>query len=78
MVTNRSLINKPPELAMMVHADGQGPIGTKYTTYSALTGRPDADQWWWGWKNFYDEDSPMATPAEVLDLTPTPYLVSFQ
>jgi hypothetical protein len=78
MVTNRSLINKPPELAMMVHADGQGPIGTKYTTYSALTGRPDADQWWWGWKNFYDEDSPTPTAEQVLELDPLPVYVSYQ
>lgn len=78
MVTNRSLINKPPELAMMVHADGQGPIATKYTTYSTLTGRPDADQWWWGWKNFYDEDSPTPTPEQVLELDPLPVYVSYQ
>jgi hypothetical protein len=78
MVTNRSLINKPPELAMMVHADGQGPIATKYTTYSTLTGRPDADQWWWGWKNFYDEDSPTPSPEQVLELDPLPVYVSYQ
>ena len=78
MVTNRSLINMPPELAMMVHADGQGPIATKYTTYSALTGRPDSDQWWWGWKNFYDEDSPTPTAEQVLELDPLPVYVSYQ
>ena len=78
MVTNRSLINRPPELALMVHVDGQGPIATKYTTYSALTGRADADQWWWGWKNFYDEDSPTPTAEQVLELDPLPVYVSYQ
>lgn len=78
MVKNRSLIAKPPELALMVHADGQGPIGTKYTTYSALTGQADADQWWWGWKNFYDEDSPTPTAEQVLELDPLPVYVSYQ
>ncbi|HSR44942.1 MAG TPA: hypothetical protein VLT15_06905 [Acidimicrobiia bacterium] len=78
MITNRGSIERPPELAVMIHADGQGPIGTKYTTYSTLTGRPDADQWWWGWKNFYDEDSPTPTPEQVLDLDPLPSYVSYQ
>ncbi len=32
----------------------------------------------WGWKNFYDEDSPMATPEQVLELSPNPVFVSFQ
>lgn len=78
MITNRGLIERPPELAVMIHADGQGPIATKYTTYSTLTGQSDADQWWWGWKNFYDEDSPTPTPEQVLDLDPLPSYVSYQ
>ena len=38
----------------------------------------DADQFHWGWKNFYDKDSPMATPEQVLELTPNSVFVSFQ
>ena len=34
--------------------------------------------WHWGWKNFFDEDSPLATPGEVLELTPRPVYVSYQ
>jgi hypothetical protein len=78
MITNRGSIERPPELAVMIHADGQGPIATKYTTYSTLTGQADADQWWWGWKNFYDEDTPTPTPAQVLELDPLPVYVSYQ
>ena len=78
MITNRELIETPPELAVLVHADGQGPIHTKYETYGALTGAADAGRWWWGWKNFYDEDSPTPTPTQVLELDPLPVYVSYQ
>jgi len=78
MITNRSLIETPPELAVLIQMDGQGSLGSKYTTWNALTREPDADRFWWGWKNFYDEDSPTATPDQVLELTPVPVFVSFQ
>ena len=78
MITNRDQVEMPPELAVLVHMDGQGPLQTKYGTWNALTGQPDADQFHWGWKNFYDEDSPMATPEQVLALTPNLVFVSFQ
>ena len=33
----------------------------------------------WGWKNFYDEDSPMLTPDQTIaQVLPTPQLVSYQ
>jgi len=78
MITNRELIATPPELAVLVHADGQGPIHTKYETFQSLTGAADVDRWWWGWKNFYDEDSPTPAPAQVLELDPLPVYVSYQ
>ena len=78
MITNRELIETPPELAVLVHMDGQGPINTKYSTWDALTGEPDADRFWWGWKNFYDEDSPTPTASQVLARTPLPLFVSYQ
>ncbi len=78
MITNRELIETPPELAVMIHMDGQGPLNTKYTTWDALLGLPDADRYYWGWKNFYDEDSPTATAPQVLALTPSPLFVSYQ
>ncbi len=78
MITNRELIDTPPELAVLIHMDGQGPLNVKYGTWNALTGQPDADQFHWGWKNFYDEDAPMATPQQVIELAPNPVFVSFQ
>ncbi|MDE0374592.1 MAG: hypothetical protein OXK16_01340 [bacterium] len=78
MITNRPLIETPPELAVLIQMDGQGSLEAKYSTWNALTLESDADQFWWGWKNFYDEDSPTATPDQVLALTPVPVFVSFQ
>ena len=78
MITNRHLIETPPELAVLIHMDGQGPIQDKVNTWNLLTSQPDADQFYWGWKNFYDEDFTIATPDQVLELTPMPVYVSFQ
>ncbi len=78
MITNRAAIETPPELAILIHMDGQGSMRAKYSTWDALTTMDDAHQFHWGWKNFYDEDSPMATPEQVLELTPNSVFVSFQ
>ncbi|RZU30785.1 hypothetical protein [Blastococcus saxobsidens] len=66
------------ELAVMVHADGQGGQGDKQATWAAL--RRDAPEGlWWGWKNFYDEDLPMLTPEQTIsDVEPDPHLISYQ
>lgn len=80
MITNRDQVRTPPELAVVIQMDGQGPLPTKYDTWNALTaGTADAG-FTWGWKNFYDEDTPRggATAEQVLDLDPVPGYVSFQ
>ncbi len=78
MIENRDQIVTHPELATVIQMDGQGPLGTKYDTWDALTA--NGDNFLWGWKNFYDEDTPRggATPAEVLALDPVPVYVSYQ
>ncbi|MEX5717435.1 hypothetical protein [Geodermatophilus maliterrae] len=66
------------ELAVMVHADGQGPQGSKQETWRVLQGiGPEGLAW--GWKNFYDEDVPMLTPEETIaQVSPRPELVTYQ
>ena len=78
MITNREQIETPPELAVLIHMDGQGSLAAKYNTWNLLTGRADVDRFYWGWKNFYDEDRPMAAPEQVLELSPEIVFVSFQ
>jgi hypothetical protein len=66
------------ELAVMVHADGQGTQGDKQATWQALR-QTDPDAVSWGWKNFYDEDAPMLTPEETIaQVNPRPQLISYQ
>jgi hypothetical protein len=77
MLPDRDEVIAPPELAVVVHMDGQGAIGTKYETYDAITAGAE-DRWWWGWKNFYDEDHPTPSPEQVLELDPLPVFVSYQ
>jgi hypothetical protein len=65
------------ELAVMVHADGQGGQGDKQATWRVLReGAPE--RLFWGWKNFYDEDTPMLTPAQTMTRKPTPSMISYQ
>ena len=66
------------ELAVMVHADGQGGQGDKQATWRALHETAPAGLSW-GWKNFYDEDLPMLTPEQTIaEVAPLPELVSYQ
>lgn len=78
MITHRDDIVTPTELAVVIQMDGQGPLPTKYETWEALTAGTEDAGWMWGWKNFFHEDAPMATPEQVLDLDPVPVYVSFQ
>lgn len=79
MITNRDEIEVPEELAVVIQMDGQGPLPTKIDTWNGLTdGWDPEDGYLWGWKQFYDEDDPMATPEQVLSLTPVPVFVSYQ
>lgn len=78
MIEGRDRMRVPSELAAVIQMDGQGPLATKYITWQDLTAGTEAAPWRWGWKNFYDEDDPTATPAEVLALDPTVWFVSYQ
>ncbi|HZB48178.1 MAG TPA: hypothetical protein VE547_03715, partial [Mycobacteriales bacterium] len=65
------------EVALLVHMDGQGPTGSKDTTWRAVVGAAPKGVAL-GWKNFYDEDSPMLTPAQTMTRKPTPLMISYQ
>ena len=78
MITNRDLIHTPPELAVVIQMDGQGTQEVKRLTWNSLTANTEGSGYRWGWKNFYGEDTPTATPAEVLELFPLPVFISYQ
>lgn len=64
------------ELAVLIHADGQGTQPAKAGTWQAL--RAGAPAVHWGWKNFYDEDVPMLDPVQTYAVQPVPDLVTYQ
>jgi len=79
MIVDRETLKHRPELQMVIQMDGQGPIPTKEETYAVLTSGTEDVHWRWGWKNFFDEDSPeTASPAFTIDRDPVPVYVSYQ
>lgn len=78
MIRDRSTLDTShPELALVVHADGNGTPGMKMATWKSLR-RDLPDGIRMGWKNFIDEDSPTFTPKKTFDIEPKPWFVSYQ
>lgn len=76
MIDERERIEHPDELAVTIHVDGFGSRSQKLATYGALAltdGSYDN-----GFKLFYDEDTDLFQPDDVLRLSPVPDLVSYQ
>ncbi len=65
------------ELAILIHADGQGSQGAKQDTWTTLLNNAPHIEYW-GWKNFYDEDIPMLDPVGTYQVVPLPHFVSYQ
>ncbi|OKL53044.1 hypothetical protein BSZ39_11565 [Bowdeniella nasicola] len=66
-----------PEVAVLIHADGQGSQPQKDDTWrTLLADAPEGVHW--GWKNFIDEDRPMLTPEQTYRIEPQPDFVSYQ
>jgi hypothetical protein len=77
MIRNRARIDRHPELALVVQMDGLGTQHLKLRTWAAVTaGGPPGVRF--GWKNFYDEDSPVRSPVATVALRPSPVFVSYQ
>ncbi|HEV7655783.1 MAG TPA: hypothetical protein VGP36_13770 [Mycobacteriales bacterium] len=65
------------QVQLLIHMDGQGPTNTKDSTWAAVVGAAPKGVPF-GWKNFYDEDTPMLTPAQTMIRKPTPSMISYQ
>ncbi|HPU13085.1 MAG TPA: hypothetical protein PLQ19_04755 [Aeromicrobium sp.] len=79
MVRDRNrLVTSRPELATIIHVDGQGPPAAKMSTWKMI--RKDAPSGvFWGWKNFVDEDKPMLTAEQTWRrVRPHPDLITYQ
>ena len=78
MIQDRATLKERPELQMVIQMDGQGPIFTKDETWAVLTAGTEDNHWRWGWKNFFDEDSPTPSPEHTMGKDPVPIFVSYQ
>lgn len=78
MLPNRELLDvSRTNLAYIIQMDGQGSQPSKLDTWNAIMqGAPTGVQF--GWKNFYDEDTPTLSIADTMALTPKPWYVSYQ
>ncbi len=75
MLLNEEKIKQRPGLAMVQHLDGFGDQKLKISKYRKLQ---EPEQFHMGFKLFYDEDTNLFTPKEVLDLDPPPDYISYQ
>lgn len=78
MLPGREQLDTPTELSIAIQMDGQGPQSVKLETWRAVTRSNPPDNVWFGWKNFYDEDTPTRSPADTMALDPKPVFVSYQ
>jgi hypothetical protein len=76
MITDRRAIHRPPEVAVTFDFDGVGSPLAKSVNYAALArGRGGAAV---GIKVYYDEDTALMTPWQLLRLEPEPDIVVYQ
>ncbi len=78
MLPDRQNINTAfPELAVAIQMDGQGSQPQKQDTWRAILRQPP-QRTYYGWKNFYEKDSPMLNPKQTMSISPQPWYISFQ
>ncbi|HSX32764.1 MAG TPA: hypothetical protein VLF91_00280 [Candidatus Saccharimonadales bacterium] len=78
MLPDRSSIDTTrPELSYIIQMDGQGTPSAKQDTWQAITALPPVHTNF-GWKNFYTKDTPILDPAATMQITPTPWYISYQ
>ncbi len=74
MVQDKSVVTPQPDLAMTFNMDGFGKPNDKTSVYNLLA----ADtRWHLGYKLFYQRDTPVQTPTDVLKLVPPPDVVEY-
>ncbi len=78
MLRDRETIDlSRPELAVVLHADGHGTPDQKFETWNVMR-QGLQPEFFMAWKNFIDEDQPMFTPQQTMDIKPRPWIVTYQ
>ncbi len=76
MVRGKEFIEDYPYVELVFDADGFGGPQAKTRDYSQYVGEPAFE--YGGLKLFYNWDSPLLTPAEVMSLEPQPAVIVYQ
>ncbi len=75
MVADKASVQPAPGLAIVFNMDGFGAQAAKQSRYQALATDP---RFALGFKVFYHQDKDPYTPADLLALTPPPYVIEYQ
>jgi putative cell wall-binding protein len=75
MIRERHRIRTPDELSVNFHADGFGSRAAKRSKYESFLAPPPYSM---GFKLFYDEDTDLFAPADVLAFPRPPDLITYQ
>jgi hypothetical protein len=76
MITNKAYVQTPPELAVTFDVDGFGESDVKVGKYEDFSG-PFAS-FYHGFKLFYEQDTDLMSPLQVLGLRPAPDFIVYQ
>jgi hypothetical protein len=76
MVVNPHLIENYPSVELVLDVDGVGSPAEKTADYHTLAAQPFVE--YRAIKLFFERDTPLLTPAEVMSLDPPPDLIIFQ
>jgi len=76
MIENKDQVTPVAGVQLVIDADGWGTPADKRATYDAVIGCCPIE--FDGVKLFYQQDVPLMTPEEVLDLDPVPDLIIYQ
>ena len=76
MVVNKAGIINYPFVELVFDADGFGSPGNKLADYWQYAGEPGFE--FGGLKMFYEWDSPLMTPEEIMSVGPPPAVIIYQ
>ena len=67
------------EVVIQMDGEGQGGLGVKDETWRVITAGTEDAHWHWGWKNFFERDTPGPnSPEDTMSKEPAPVYVSYQ